>query len=102
MIALFTLYGAFFAIDESQSRAFIADLEPERRATAVGAYNFFTAELYLPASLVAWSPVDYWCSLGLWLGDFADSLGHCSVLLDATCLRRLAVDAHTLTRTKGH
>lgn len=53
VIALFTLYGVFFAIDESQSKAFIADLEPERRATAVGAYNFVTGVLYLPASLVA-------------------------------------------------
>jgi MFS family permease len=51
--ALFAVYGMFFAIDESQSKAFIADLEPERRATAVGAYNFFTGVLYLPASLVA-------------------------------------------------
>ncbi len=53
VIALFALYGIFFAIDESQSKAFIADLEPERRATAVGAYNFVTGVLYLPASLVA-------------------------------------------------
>jgi len=53
IIALFALYGVFFAIDESQSKAYIADLEPERRATAVGAYNFVTGVLYLPASLVA-------------------------------------------------
>lgn len=53
MVAVFAIYGVFFAIDESQSKAFIADLEPERRATAVGAYNFVTGVLYLPASLVA-------------------------------------------------
>jgi MFS family permease len=53
VIALFALYGVFFAVDESQSKAFIADLEPERRATAVGAYNAVTGLLYLPASLVA-------------------------------------------------
>ena len=53
LIALFALYGVFYAIDESQSKAFIADLEPERRATALGAYNFVTGVLYLPASLVA-------------------------------------------------
>jgi len=53
VVALFALYGVFFATDESQSKAFIADLEPERRATAVGAYNFVTGVLYLPASLVA-------------------------------------------------
>ena len=53
VIGLFVLYGVFYAIEESQSKAFIADLEPERRATAVGAYNFVTGLLYLPASLVA-------------------------------------------------
>ena len=42
-----------YAIEDSQSKAFIADLEPDRRATAVGAYNFVTGVLYLPASLVA-------------------------------------------------
>jgi MFS family permease len=63
VVALFALYGVFFAIDESQSKAFIADLEPERRATAVGAYNFVTGVLYLPASLVAgalWAVDPHW------------------------------------------
>jgi MFS family permease len=50
---MFAVYGLFYAIDESQSKAFIADIEPERRATAVGIYNFVTGALYLPASLVA-------------------------------------------------
>ena len=53
LIALFALYGVFYAIDEAQSKAFITDLEPERRATAVGAYNAVTGVLYLPASLMA-------------------------------------------------
>lgn len=53
VVAIFAIYGLFYAIDESQSKAFIADLEPERRATAVGLYNFVTGVLYLPASLVA-------------------------------------------------
>ena len=53
MVAVFCLYGVFYAIEESQSKAFIADIEPERRATAMGAYNFVTGTLYLPASLVA-------------------------------------------------
>jgi MFS family permease len=51
--ALFALYGVFYAVEDSQSKAFIADLEPARTATAVGAYNFVTGLLYLPASLVA-------------------------------------------------
>ena len=53
VIAAFALYGFFYAIEESQSKAFIADIEPERRATAIGVYNFVTGVLYLPASLVA-------------------------------------------------
>ena len=53
IVAVLAIYGLFYAIDESQSKAFIADLEPERRATAVGIYNFVTGVLYLPASLVA-------------------------------------------------
>jgi MFS family permease len=53
LVALFALYGVFYAIDESQSKAFIADLEPERRAGAIGVYNFVTGALYLPASLAA-------------------------------------------------
>ena len=51
--AVFAVYGFFYAIDESQSKAFIADLEPERRATAVGVYNFVVGVMYLPASLIA-------------------------------------------------
>jgi MFS family permease len=53
MVALFALYGLFYAIEESQSKALIADLEPQRRATAMGLYSVVTGVLYLPASLVA-------------------------------------------------
>lgn len=53
IVAAFAAYGVFYAIDEAQSKAFIADIEPERRASAVGIYNFVTGVLYLPASLVA-------------------------------------------------
>jgi MFS family permease len=53
IIALFVVYGVFFAIDEAQSKAFIADLELERRASAIGFYNFVTGLIYLPASLLA-------------------------------------------------
>jgi len=53
VIALFGVYGVFYAIEDSQSRAFIADIEPDRRATAIGVYNFVTGTLYLPASLMA-------------------------------------------------
>ena len=53
LVVVFFFYGFFYAIDDSQSRAFIADIEPERRATAIGVYNFVTGVLYLPASLIA-------------------------------------------------
>lgn len=53
IILIFVVYGIFYAVEDSQSKAFIADLEPERRATAVGVYNFVTGVLYLPASLMA-------------------------------------------------
>jgi MFS family permease len=53
IVALFITYGFFCAIDEAQSKAFIADIELERRASAIGLYNFVTGLLYLPASLIA-------------------------------------------------
>lgn len=53
IVFLFVTYGVFYSIDEAQSKAFIADLEPERRATAIGAYSFVTGLIYLPASLIA-------------------------------------------------
>ena len=53
IIVALTFYGLFYAIEESQSKAFIVDLEPERRASAMGVYNFVTGLLYLPASLIA-------------------------------------------------
>lgn len=53
IVMLFLLYGAFYAIDEAQNKAFIVDLEAERRASAIGLYNFVTGAIYLPASLIA-------------------------------------------------
>ncbi len=53
IVALFVVFGVFYAIDEAQNKAFIADLEHERRATAMGLYNFLTGLIYLPASLIA-------------------------------------------------
>ena len=53
IVVLFLLYGVFYAIDEAQNKAFIVDLEAERRASAIGLYNFVTGAIYLPASLVA-------------------------------------------------
>jgi MFS family permease len=53
VLVLFILYGVFYAIDEAQNKAFIADLEQTRRASAIGMYNFLTGVIYLPASLIA-------------------------------------------------
>ncbi len=53
IIVLFVVYGVFYSIDEAQSKAFIADLEHERRASAIGMYNFVTGIIYLPASMIA-------------------------------------------------
>ncbi|MGZ5650616.1 MAG: MFS transporter [Usitatibacter sp.] len=53
IILLFVVYGVLFSVDEAQSKAFIADIEPERRATAIGVYGLVTGLIYVPASLIA-------------------------------------------------
>jgi MFS family permease len=53
IVVAFAFYGIFYAIEDSQTKAMIADLEHDRRATAMGVYNAVTGVLYLPASLVA-------------------------------------------------
>ena len=53
VVALFLVFGVFFAIDESQTKAYITDMERTQKGTAIGAYSFFTGLVYLPASIVA-------------------------------------------------
>ena len=53
VLVLFMLYGVFYAIDEAQNKAFIADLQTDHRASAIGLYNLVTGAVYLPASLLA-------------------------------------------------
>ena len=53
IILLFVLFGLFYAIDESQTKAYVSDLEKSRRATAIGVYSFITGLIYLFASLIA-------------------------------------------------
>ena len=53
VISLFIVFGIFYAIDESQTSAYISDLEKTSRATAIGIYSFATGVIYLPASLIA-------------------------------------------------
>lgn len=83
VVALFVLYGVFYSIDEAQSKAFIADIEPDRRASAIGVYNFATGLIYLPASLIAGA---------LWL------LHPASAFIVAACLAFLAIAAFLLLR----
>ncbi len=83
VIALFIIYGVFYAIDEAQSKAFIADLELERRASAIGLYNFVTGLIYLPASLIAGA---------LWLAHPSGAF------LVAACLTFLALLAFLILR----
>lgn len=83
IIALFVIYGIFFSIDEAQSKAFITDIEPERRATAIGVYNFVTGMIYLPASLIAGA---------LWL------LHPTVVFMVAACLSLAAIAAFLYLR----
>ena len=74
LMVLFALYGVFYAVEDSQSKAFIAELEPGRRATAVGVYNFVTGVLYLPASLVAGLLWTFSPSLAFAMGAVLSSL----------------------------
>lgn len=53
VIILFIIFGIFYTIDEAQGKAFIADIEKDRRATAIGAYNFTMGLIYLLASVIA-------------------------------------------------
>lgn len=53
VIILFLLFGVFYSIDEAQGKAFITDIEKDRRATAIGAYNFVVGLIYLLASVIA-------------------------------------------------
>jgi MFS family permease len=54
VVAMFLIYGVFYAMDEGQAKAYLADLsEDENRATAMGVYGIVTGLAYLPASLIA-------------------------------------------------
>ncbi len=87
VITLFVIYGVFYAIDEVQSKAFIADIELERRASAIGVYNFVTGIIYLPASLIAGA---------LWL------LHPASPFVMAACLAFFAIVAFLILRPDLH
>ncbi len=53
VLSLFALFGIFYSIDESQTKAYIFDLEIKKRGSAIGVYNLFTGVMYLLASVIA-------------------------------------------------
>jgi len=62
IIMLFCLFGVFLSIDESQTKAFVTDLELVKRGSAVGFYNFVLSFGYVVASVLAgflwtWNPM---------------------------------------------
>jgi MFS family permease len=83
IIVLFIFYGVFYAIDEAQNKAFITDIELERRASAIGMYNFLTGIIYLPASLLAGA---------IWL------INPASPFIAAACLALMAIVAFLVLR----
>lgn len=83
VIVLFVFYGVFYAIDEAQNKAFIADIELERRASAIGMYNFVTGIIYLPASLLAGA---------VWL------INPASPFIAAACLALIAIVVFLILR----
>jgi len=87
VIVLFIVYGVFYSIDEAQSKAFIADVELERRASAIGVYNFLTGLIYMPASLAAGA---------LWV------ISPVSAFLVAACFALSAMAAFAILRPDLH
>ena len=53
LVGMFVLHAVLYSIDEAQSKAFVADLEPSRTGRAIGGLSFLTGLIYLPASLLA-------------------------------------------------
>ncbi len=87
VIVLFVVYGVFYSIDEAQTKAFVADIELERRASAIGVYNFVTGLIYVPASLAAGA---------LWV------ISPVSAFLVAACIALSAMVAFAILRPDLH
>ncbi len=68
IVVLFILYGFYYALAYSTSKAFVADLVPENlRGTAYGTYNAVLGILDFPASVIAgvlWQGAGSWAGFG--------------------------------------
>ena len=94
VIALFVLFGVFYSIDEAQSKAFIADIEKERRGSAIGLYNFLTGMVYLPASVMAGY---LWTLRPEYAFAFAAALAACALGIFAAMQGKIAGKAESST-----
>ncbi len=66
IVALYILYGVYYALAYSTAKAMVADLVPENlRGTAYGTYNAVLGLLDFPASLIAGV---LWQGVGAWQG----------------------------------
>jgi MFS family permease len=82
ILGMFSLYGVFYAMDEGQAKAFLADLsEDQYRASAIGLYGFVTGLAYLPASVIAGILWEYGPA---WTFGFAVATSLCAAFLFAT------------------
>lgn len=78
VLMLFVVYGVFYAMDEGQARAYLADLSDEdTRASAIGIYGFVTGFIYLPASLIAGA---LWTYGPAWPFTFAIGTSVCALV----------------------
>jgi len=79
VLMLFVAYGVFYAMDEGQAKAYLADLSDEdTRASAIGIYGFVTGSIYLPASLIAGA---LWTYGPAWTFAFAIGTSACAIVL---------------------
>ena len=65
--ALFALFGVSMALTDAVQAAYIADIEPESKGTALGLYHTLVGVAALPASVIAgalWQAFGWWAAFG--------------------------------------
>ena len=78
-LALFALYGLFYAFIEGTQRALAADLSNKQHGLALGTYHTFNALAILPSSIIAGVIWDYYSPAYTFLYGFI--IGICAVFL---------------------